>query len=394
VTTLSFANQQAPTRSQPKTVTVTNDGGMPVSIASVTVAGNQPDDFAQSNDCGSSIAGNASCSIQVVFKPVSVGAKSASLNIADSAGNSPQRVALEGTGVVPVFGVSTSKLTVMAAPTASTPYPAIGLTVRNPNSSPVFYHATFSGSAVTGVNIQWNAAPTNGLLTGNAELQVDIPNLQGSGTFASTVILSACVDSACTKPLAGSPQKVAVTYVVTGNAIPAGTFGLLPTLLNVEVPSNQSAAPATFDLTAYDLPPYGVYVTTKSQSSKFIRSMNFSGFPTAGGYANGILTVNLAPPAQLGPGTYQDTITLSVCYDTACKKPAVGSPWLIPVTYTVTASAGREFEQRIVPISAIAIAADPSGNAIYLADWEYTQTNQANLIKLNPATGASMPMCR
>jgi hypothetical protein len=41
--------------------------------------------------------------------------------------------------------------------------------------------------------------------------------------------------------------------------------------------------------------------------------MNFSGFSSTGGYASRQLAVNFAPPAQLGPGVYDDTIMLSVC---------------------------------------------------------------------------------
>jgi hypothetical protein len=388
VTTLSFGDQQATTSSPPQTVTVTNAGTVPVTLQSIAVTGSETDDFSQSNNCGESIAALASCKIQVIFTPVSAGAKSTRLSITDSAAHSPQVVALTGQGVVPVFGVNASKLTISAAPTDPAPYSSIGVTVKNPGTASVFYSAKFTGPALTGVDIQMGRAPANGLLSGVAEFQVDQPALQGSGTFVSTVILNACLDSACTKPLAGSPQKVTVTYVVTGNAIPAGDFGLLPTSLNIETPSNGQTAPSIVDLTAYDLPPYPVHVTYKSRSSKAIRSMSFSGFPSTGGYGDGQLTVNFALPGQLGPGIYNDTITLSVCYDTACKKPAIGSPWLIPVVYTVTASLGREFDQRIVSLSAVSIAADPSGNTIYVADWEYSQASQANLVKLNPATGA------
>ncbi len=390
VPTLSFGDQQVRTASQPKAVTVTNAGATPVILDFIAIAGGQADDFSQSNDCGASLAALASCTIQVVFKPVSATAKSAVLRIAEGATHAAQTVALTGQGVVPVFGVSASKLTVTVAPTDPTPAPSIGLTVKNPGTARVFYSAKFAGPAVTGADIQWNAAPVNGVLSGTAQLQVDQPALQGSGTFVSTVILNACLDAACSQPLAGSPQKVTVTYVVTGNAIPAGTFYLSPTSMNIETPSNGRTAPIIVDLTAYDLPPYAVHVTYKSQSSKIIPRMSFSGFPSSGGYASGQLTVNLAAPGQLGPGVYDDTITLSVCYDTACKKPAIGSPWSIPVTYTVTASLGREFEQRIVPLAAAAIAADPTGNTIYVADWQPSQVNQANLVKINPATGATL----
>jgi hypothetical protein len=39
--------------------------------------------------------------------------------------------------------------------------------------------------------------------------------------------------------------------------------------------------------------------------------------------------------SSLGPGVYKDEITLSVCEDQACQRPVSGSPWVVPVTYTV-----------------------------------------------------------
>jgi DNA-binding beta-propeller fold protein YncE len=57
-------------------------------------------------------------------------------------------------------------------------------------------------------------------------------------------------------------------------------------------------------------------------------------------------------------------------------------------TYTVTASEGREFQQRILPLSANALAVDPQGKRLYVADYEYSGTSQSNLVKVDPATGA------
>jgi hypothetical protein len=48
--------------------------------------------------------------------------------------------------------------------------------------------------------------------------------------------------------------------------------------------------------------------------------------------------VALVPAAQLGAGTYTDTISVSVCADAMCTQPLRGSPLSIPVTYTVTGS--------------------------------------------------------
>lgn len=52
------------------------------------------------------------------------------------------------------------------------------------------------------------------------------------------------------------------------------------------------------------------------------------------------VTVNIQfkAPATLGPGTYDDTVTLDACYDTACTRPVADSPQTVQVQYTVTAS--------------------------------------------------------
>jgi hypothetical protein len=53
--------------------------------------------------------------------------------------------------------------------------------------------------------------------------------------------------------------------------------------------------------------------------------------------ASGTLSINFASPGQLGPGVYQGSVQLSVCYDAACLQPIGGSPATVSVTYTVNA---------------------------------------------------------
>jgi trimeric autotransporter adhesin len=79
-------------------VTLTNNGGTTLSIASITLTGTNPADFAQSNDCGYTVAANASCTINVTFTPTASGTRMASVSISDNAAGSPQLVGLTGTG--------------------------------------------------------------------------------------------------------------------------------------------------------------------------------------------------------------------------------------------------------------------------------------------------------
>jgi hypothetical protein len=97
---LSFAATTGAT-SQSLTITLTNPGNAALSITSITIGGANATDFAQTNTCGSSVAAGANCTIAVTFTPLSAASFTASLSVADDAGDSPQTVTLNGTGSAP-----------------------------------------------------------------------------------------------------------------------------------------------------------------------------------------------------------------------------------------------------------------------------------------------------
>ncbi len=98
---LTFAAQAVGTTSAPKIVTLTNNLPTAQSINSISFTGTDPGEFAQINTCGGSVAAKAKCTISVTFSPQANGSRKATLNVSDSASNSPQTVPLTGTGVVP-----------------------------------------------------------------------------------------------------------------------------------------------------------------------------------------------------------------------------------------------------------------------------------------------------
>jgi hypothetical protein len=91
---LSFATQALNTTSAAKSVTVSNTGTAAASVSGVSVTG----DFSQTNNCGTSIAVGASCTVNVSFRPTASGARTGSLSVASNASNAPTTVALSGTG--------------------------------------------------------------------------------------------------------------------------------------------------------------------------------------------------------------------------------------------------------------------------------------------------------
>jgi hypothetical protein len=97
-TTLNFGTQPVGTRSLNKKITLTNKGDSAVKITIILIRGADAGDFAETNNCGKSVASGASCFIKVTFKPLVKGKRTADISVYDNGGGSPQKVGLIGTG--------------------------------------------------------------------------------------------------------------------------------------------------------------------------------------------------------------------------------------------------------------------------------------------------------
>ena len=93
---LSFAPQQINTSSTPQSFTLTNLGSNSLSISSIAPT---TSDYTETNNCGSSLAARANCTITVTFTPKAVGSRPASIVFTDSDPTNPQTVSLSGTGM-------------------------------------------------------------------------------------------------------------------------------------------------------------------------------------------------------------------------------------------------------------------------------------------------------
>lgn len=93
---LTFPQQGIGTTSAGQSVTLTNTGNATLTLSGITITGPNAGDFAQTNNCGSSLASNASCTVNVTFTPAASGSPAATLSIADNGPGSPQTVSLAG----------------------------------------------------------------------------------------------------------------------------------------------------------------------------------------------------------------------------------------------------------------------------------------------------------
>jgi hypothetical protein len=223
-TSLTFASTVVGSSPAAQTVTLTNSGTASMTISGVSITGSNASSFSETNNCGTTLAVNASCTATVTFKPAATGALAASVSFADNAANSPQTVSLSGTGAAPVTIAAT------VSPTSLTfPSTAIGaasasqtVTLTNTGTGPL----TFTSSpTITGTyGPLFHGASSCG---GNATLAVGASCLTtftfdptAAGTFTATLSFN---DNA-----PNSPQ----TLILTGTGAGIPVVSLSPTSLS------------------------------------------------------------------------------------------------------------------------------------------------------------------
>lgn len=91
---LSFASTAVGSTTQTQKVTIRNTGTTSAAVSGVSTS---TAEFTQTNNC-TTIAVNESCTVNVAFKPVGAGSRTATLTVASNANNTPTTVRLTGTG--------------------------------------------------------------------------------------------------------------------------------------------------------------------------------------------------------------------------------------------------------------------------------------------------------
>jgi hypothetical protein len=96
---LDFGGRLVGSRTATRRVLLKNVGTSTLKISKIALAGADPNDFLERNDCPSSLPPRGHCTIRVSFKPTQVGPRSASVAVTDNAPDSPQSVPLSGIGL-------------------------------------------------------------------------------------------------------------------------------------------------------------------------------------------------------------------------------------------------------------------------------------------------------
>jgi hypothetical protein len=178
--TLTFTGQAVGSTSATQSVTLTNTGSAALTISSVTPSG----DFAQVNNCPTSVAAGTSCTINITFTPTASGNRFGSVTITDNSANSPQTISLSGIGSpTPVPSLSVASLP-FGSQLVGTPSQAQVVTLSNTGNAIL----SISSIASTGDFTQSNNCGVS--LAGGSLCSISVtftPSIEGVRTGSLTV---------------------------------------------------------------------------------------------------------------------------------------------------------------------------------------------------------------
>jgi hypothetical protein len=212
----AFPGQLVKTTSSAQTVTLSNTGTAALSIVSVAIGGANSTDFAETNNCGTSVAAGANCAISVTFTPAVTGTLSATLTVTDNSNgtaNSAQTLALSGSGTAPLAGLSPATLPAFADQLVGTKSSAQTITLSNSGTAPL----SVTSIALSGTNsadfAQTGTCGTSVAAGSNCTISVTFAP-EAIGTRSGTLTVT---DNS--NAVAGSTQAVALTGTGTAPAV-------------------------------------------------------------------------------------------------------------------------------------------------------------------------------
>jgi hypothetical protein len=308
-TSLSFGSQATGTTSSPQTVTVSNNGSTAQSVSS-TISGQ----YAQTNNCGSSVAAGASCSFNVTFSPTTAGSQSGTLGV--TVGGALTNVSLSGTGVAPgpilnanptslsfastVVGNTTGTQAVTITNTGTASATVSGVSVSNTEFTQSNNCTTIAVNASCTVNVAFKPAAggaRSGTLTvaSNANNAPTTVSLSGTGIDSTTNIAAGKAATASSSNGTYVPGNTtdadASTYWESAN-------GAWPQWLQVDLGSSYSLSKLTLKLppaTSWSTRTETIAVSTSADGTNFTSNIGATGYTFDPSTGN---TVSINMPAS------------------------------------------------------------------------------------------------
>ena len=223
-----------------------------------------------------------------------------------------------------------------------------------------------------------------GEFSGQLDLYLNPPYSLSVGTYTDTVIIHACYDESCRRPVQGSPATIQVTYeilapppttqltldktMLVAAAGPGGDAQTLSLLVTLDGPNAAETVVSTdFSRTAAESGINAVEVVRISDTQRRI-------------------DVYLADPDNLTPRQYSIGFNVSGCYGVACSRPAQSSA----STYVLVNYRVHEFVEQTAQRVASGVSEmvwDPATQKFYLSFGSSVGTYANQVAMLDPVVG-------
>jgi hypothetical protein len=274
---LAFGSQTVGTASAAQPVTLNNTGNAALLIQSITASAG----FTVTNNCGSSLASDANCTLMVAFAPATTGIQNGTLTISDNSSGSPQTVALSGTGT-------------------AAPMPQLVITPLS---------LAFGSQTVGTTSSQQPVTLSN---TGDAPLQIQ--SITASIGFAAT--------NSCGTSLApGASCTLLITFSPVAAGSQSGTLS---------ISDNAAGSPQTVALS-------GTGIAASAQVAQLTITPSSLSFSSFAGSSSNLQTVTVANTGGLPVQMQSVTATTGFSVSNACGSLlAPGSSCTIAVTFAAS----------------------------------------------------------
>jgi hypothetical protein len=295
---LTFGPETIGAKSAAQALTLNNAGSAPLTITSIALTGAGSSDFAQTNNCGSSVAAGSSCVINVTFDPAKTGTRSATLTVTGNATPKTQTASLSGQGTQAAANLSPRSLsfgTVVYGVTGA----AKTVTLTNTGTAML----SITSLAITGANsadfAQTNTCGTSVGVGASCWINV---------TFTARALGSMSASVTVTDNAPGSPQTVSLSgtgttsvlfspKTITFAAIKAGTKSSVKTVtVNNLGKTLAMYSVAISGANASDFAETNTCGTVLGAAASCTISVTFS--PTAVGTRTAIIKINDADPSS------------------------------------------------------------------------------------------------
>jgi hypothetical protein len=272
-TSLAFPPQSVGSTSAAQSIMFTNTGNGQLTVTSIQATG----DFAQTNNCAILAASTGTCTVVVTFTPTSVGSRTGTIVVTDSAPNSPQVLTLSGSAGAPANTLSATSLT-FAEQAVGTSSAAQALTLTNTGNA----NMVVSGVRAVGDFSQTNNCPANVAPSASCTINVTFTPVAGGSRTGSLIVSDNSLGGPGLVTLSGNGSDFSLTSTGGGTA--------------TVKPGSTATYPVTF---ASSGGPFGNQVNLTCTGAPAMATCSFSPAAIAAGSSSVAVTVSVSTTAAV-----------------------------------------------------------------------------------------------